>query len=85
MALAIINSHVAFTLLDMERQDDTANSGRILAVPRTDSILAAFGTIYGRSLVKDAMVVDQEDGEYRLLGFLSPASSHSKQYQLICK
>ena len=77
----MIHPAVALSLQDFERADDSLE--RIMSVPAHPSLVARFGSIYGKGLVKRFDAIDTRDGEYGMTGFISLVSAHTKQHQLV--
>ena len=77
----MVHPAVAFSLQDLERADDSLE--RIMSIPAHHSVVARFGSIYGKGLVKRLDSIDRREGEYGTMGFISLVSSHTKQHQLV--
>ncbi|OAX44046.1 hypothetical protein K503DRAFT_730324 [Rhizopogon vinicolor AM-OR11-026] len=81
---AVMFPNVSFTLQDDNKsRENDSSKGRVLRVPKTRSILAAFRHMYGRALTEHVEEVSATSGDLKVEGFISLVGARSKIYQYL--
>ncbi|KLO15914.1 hypothetical protein SCHPADRAFT_938373 [Schizopora paradoxa] len=82
--LALISHNVSFSIEDSAKTlREGSGKGRILTIPKTQSILSAFRHIFGRALVEHVEELDECREFITIKGFLSLVGAHSKSHQFL--
>lgn len=81
---ALMFPGVSFTLQDDSKsRENASDKGHVLRVPKTRSILAAFGHMYGRALTEHVEEIDATSEDLKVEGFMSLVGARSKAHQYL--
>ncbi|KAI0311741.1 hypothetical protein OF83DRAFT_1068318 [Amylostereum chailletii] len=81
---ALMFPRVAFALEDVVKSRDGGyEKGRLLAIPKTSSTLAAFRHIHGKALAEHVDEFELSEGEMTVSGFISLNGALSKVHQYL--
>ncbi|PVF96474.1 hypothetical protein CPB86DRAFT_807713 [Serendipita vermifera] len=81
--LALVNHHVAFSLVEISQESSGTQDVKVLTIPKTGSPLETFRSVFGRALVEHATPIDDQERGIILKGFISLDGATSKAYQFI--
>ncbi|KZV63354.1 hypothetical protein PENSPDRAFT_758036 [Peniophora sp. CONT] len=80
---AVVFPEVSFKLEDTSRAHEGSSDARLLSIPKTATMLAAFRAIHGRALAERVQELNETLGDMTISGFISVNGALSKSHQYI--
>ncbi|RPD66940.1 hypothetical protein L226DRAFT_529339 [Lentinus tigrinus ALCF2SS1-7] len=85
-AFALVFPDVCFSVETSKKSKDSVHAkskARVLTIPKTQSVLAAFRHLYGKALANHVEEINENRDDMRMEGFISLEGAYSKSYQFL--